>query len=133
MGLSKAEPLIARLNAYLGALDTFKQEVLGRVEHFATALALTFAEAIVLKECTEHKEITLAMIRKALETIEEKGDILIRLPKEDAWLISAQESLSWRIIPDEEMKEPGFIIETSFGDIDGRISKQLEELRKSFA
>jgi flagellar biosynthesis/type III secretory pathway protein FliH len=133
MGLRKAEPLIARLNTYLSALDAFKQEVLGRVEGFATALALTFAEAIVLKECTEHKEITLTMIRKALETIEEKGEFLIRLPKEDAWLLSAQEPLSWRIIPDDELKEPGFIIETSFGDIDGRISKQLEELRKSFS
>lgn len=133
MGLNKAEPLIARLNQYLSTLDGFKQEVLGRVERFATALALTFAEAIVLKECSEHKEITLAMIRKALETMEDKGEMLIRLPKEDAWLITAQEPLSWRIIPDDELREPGFIIETSFGDIDGRISKQLEELKKSFS
>jgi flagellar biosynthesis/type III secretory pathway protein FliH len=132
MGLNKAEPLIARLNQYLNTLDAFKQEVLGRVERLATALALTFAEAIVLKECSEHKEITLAMIRKALESWEDKGEILVRLPKEDAWLISAQEPVSWRIMPDDELTEPGFIIETSFGDIDGRISKQLDELKKSF-
>jgi len=133
MGLNKAEPLIARLNQYLNSLDAFKQEVLGRVERFATALALTFAEAIVLKECSEHREITLAMIRKALESWEDKGETLIRLPKEDAWLISAQEPISWKIIPDDELTEPGFVIETSFGDIDGRISKQLDELKKSFS
>ena len=133
MGLNKAEPLIARLNQYLNTLDAFKQEVLGRVERFATALALTFAEAIVLKECSEHKEITIAMIRKALESWEDKGEIRIRLPKEDAWLISAQESVSWKIIPDDELTEPGFVIETSFGDIDGRISKQLDELKKNFS
>ncbi|MBP1729681.1 MAG: flagellar assembly protein FliH [Deltaproteobacteria bacterium] len=133
MGLNKAEPLIARLNQYLNTLDAFKQEVLGRVERFATALALTFAEAIVLKECSEHREITLAMIRKALESWEDKGETLIRLPKEDAWLISAQEPISWKIIPDDELTEPGFVIETSFGDIDGRISKQLDELKKSFS
>jgi flagellar biosynthesis/type III secretory pathway protein FliH len=133
MGLNKAAPLIARLNQYLDTLDAFKEEVLSRVERFATALALTFAEAIVLKDCSEHKEITLAMIRRALEVCEEKGEMLIRLPKEDAWLISAQESLTWKIIPDDELKEPGFIIETTFGDIDGRISKQIEELKKSFS
>lgn len=133
MGLSKAKPLIARLNQYLASLDAFKQEVLGRVEKLATALALTFAEAIVLKECSEHKEVTLAMIRKALDACEQKGEILIRLPKEDAWLITAQEHVSWKIVPDEDLGEPGFIIETGFGEIDGRISKQIEELKRSFS
>ncbi len=72
------------------------------------------------------------MVRKALEACEERSDIRVRLPKEDAWLISAQETPAWKIIPDEELKEPGFVIETRFGDIDGRISRQMEELKKEF-
>jgi len=132
MGMKKLEPLTERLNQYLGSLDSFKQELLGRVEHFATILALTFAESIVLKECADHREVTHSMIRKALEACEERSEILVRLPKEDAWLISAHEATAWKIVPDEELKEPGFIIETKFGDIDGRISKQLEELKKEF-
>lgn len=132
MGMKKIEPLIERLNSYLASLESFRQELLGRVERFATSLALAFAESIVLKECADHKEVTLAMIRKALEACEERSDILVRLPKEDAWLISAQETPSWKIIPDEDMKEPGFVIETRFGDIDGRISRQMEELKKEF-
>ena len=132
MGMKKVEPLIERLNQYLGSLDGFKQELLGRVERFATILALTFAESIVLKECTDHREVTLSMIRKALEACEERSEILVRVPKEDAWLVSAHEATAWRIVPDEELNEPGFVIETKFGDIDGRISKQLEELKKEF-
>jgi flagellar biosynthesis/type III secretory pathway protein FliH len=132
IGMKKVEPLIERLNQYLGSLDNFKQELLGRVERFATILALTFAESIVLKECTDHREVTLSMIRKALEACEERSEILVRLPKEDAWLISAQEATTWRVVPDEELREPGFVIETKFGDIDGRISRQLEELKKEF-
>jgi flagellar biosynthesis/type III secretory pathway protein FliH len=132
MGMKKVEPLVERLNQYLGSLDSFKQELLGRVERFATVLALTFAESIVLKECTDHREVTLSMIKKALEACEERGEILIRVPKEDAWLISARGASAWKIVPDEELKEPGFVIETKFGDIDGRISKQLEELKKEF-
>ena len=132
MGMKKIEPLIERLNQYLASFEGFKQELLGRVERFATLLALTFAESIVLKECSEHKEVTLSMIRKALETCQERGECLVRLPKEDAWMISAQGTTAWRIVPDEEIKEPGFVIETNFGDIDGRISKQLEELKKEF-
>src|SRR5271157_5045343 len=132
MGMKKVEPLIEKLNQYLTSIESLKQELLGRVERFATVLALTFAESIVLKECTEHREITLSMIRKALEACEERGECLVRLPKEDAWMISAQGATAWRIVPDEELKEPGFVIETNFGDIDGRISKQLEELKREF-
>ena len=132
MGMEKVEPLIERLNQYLASLENLKQELLGRVERFATVLALTFAESIVLKECTEHREVTLSMIRKALEACEERGECLVRLPKDDAWMISAQGATAWRIVPDEELKEPGFVIETNFGDIDGRISKQLEELKREF-
>ncbi len=132
VGMKKAEPLIERLNQYLASLESFKQEISSRVEGFATTLALAFAESIILKECKEHREATLAMIRKALEACEEKDGILIRLPKEDAWLISAQEGSAWRIVPDDNLKEPGFVVETNFGDIDGRISKQLEELKKAF-
>ena len=132
MGMKKVEPLIEKLNQYLASFDTMKQELLTKAERFATVLALTFAESIVLKECSEHKEVTLTMIRKALEACEERGECLVRLPKEDAWMISAQGATSWRIVPDEELKEPGFVIETNFGDIDGRISKQLEELKKEF-
>jgi flagellar assembly protein FliH len=132
MGMKKMEPLIERLNQCLASLESFKQELLGRVERFATLLALTFAESIVMKECTEHREVTLSMIRKALEACEERGECLIRLPKEDAWMISAQGTTTWKILPDEDLKEPGFVIESNFGDIDGRVSKQLEELKKEF-
>jgi flagellar biosynthesis/type III secretory pathway protein FliH len=132
MGMKKVEPLIEKLNQYLASFDNVRQELRARVERFATVLALTFAESIVLKECTEHKEVTLTMIRKAMEACEERGECLVRLPKDDAWMISAQGATAWKLLPDEELKEPGFVIETNFGDIDGRISKQFEELRKEF-
>jgi flagellar assembly protein FliH len=132
MGMKKVEPLIEKLNQYLTSFESFKQELTGRVERFATVLALTFAESIVLKECTEHRERTLSMIRKALEACEERGECRVRLPKEDAWMFSAQGGTSWKIVPDEELKEPGFFVETNFGNIDGRISTQLAELKKEF-
>jgi flagellar assembly protein FliH len=132
MGMKKAEPLIERLNQYLSSFESFKTEVLTKAERLATLLALTFAESIVMKEVADHREITLTMIRKALETCEEKGEWLVRVPKDDAWMISAQGTAAWKIVPDEDLKESGFLIETNFGVIDGRISKQLEELRKEF-
>ena len=44
--------------------------------------------------------------------------------------ISCDGNTFLKVVPDDAIREPGFIIETSFGDIDGRLSTQLDELRK---
>ncbi len=72
------------------------------------------------------------MAKKALELCEERNEILIRIRKEDAEQISPDDVSHLKIIKDDTLKEPGFIIETNFGDIDGRISVQLDELKKEF-
>jgi flagellar biosynthesis/type III secretory pathway protein FliH len=38
----------------------------------------------------------------------------------------------FKILRDDALHEPGFVIETNFGDIDGRVSVQIEELRREF-
>jgi flagellar biosynthesis/type III secretory pathway protein FliH len=36
-----------------------------------------------------------------------------------------------RVVADDTLNEPGFIVETSVGDIDGRISSQIDELKNA--
>lgn len=132
MGLKKVDPLVKRLTNYLSELSVFTEELVERSKRMATELALVFAEAIILKECSERRETITVMAKKALDLCEEKNDILIRMRKEDAELIAPEEVSHLRIVKDDTLKEPGFIIETNFGDIDGRISIQIEELKKRF-
>jgi flagellar assembly protein FliH len=132
MGMKKVDPLIKRLNSSISELSFFKEELLERSKNLATELALVFAEAIIIKECEEKRETVLGMVKKALELCEERGEIQIRLRKEDAEMISPEKISHLKIIKDDTLKEPGFIIETNFGDIDGRISIQIEELKKEF-
>ncbi len=133
MGMKKVETAIKRLNGYISDLSFFKEELLERSKKLSTELALVFAEAIILRECDEKRETVLRMARKALDLCEERSDIVIRIRKEDADRISPDEVSHLRIVKDDTLKEPGFIIETNFGDIDGRISVQLEELKKEYA
>jgi len=133
MGMKKVETIIKRLNGYISDLSFFKEELLERSRKLSTELALVFAEAIILRECDEKRESVLRMARKALDLCEERSDIVIRIRKEDADRISPNEVSHLRIVKDDTLKEPGFIIETNFGDIDGRISVQLEELKKEYA
>lgn len=132
MGMKKVDSLAKRLNGYISELSFFKEELLDRSRKLSTALALVFAEAVILRECEEKRETVLKMAKKALDLCEDKGDIVIRIRKEDADHISADEARHLKIIKDDSLKEPGFIIETNFGDIDGRISVQIDELKKEF-
>lgn len=131
MGMKKVEPLVERLNKYLSGLEAFERDLLLKAETLAFGLALTFAESIVLKQCQEHQETLLRMIKKALELCDQKGKKIIRIRPEDSKFIE-QQGTGWTVVPDDSLREPGFLIETDFGDVDGRISTQLEELKKHF-
>lgn len=128
VGLRRAENLIKRLNAAIAEIERFKQELRERSERLCLELSFLFAEAIVLREIRNDRDVIRAMIKKALEICEEKTDITIRVRKEDARLLSGE--FGARIVTDDTLREEGFVIETAFGNIDGTISVQLEELKK---
>lgn len=132
MGMKKVEPLIKRLNGFMLELTLFKEELVKRAENLSTELAFVFAETIILRECREHRDTILQMIKKALSLCEERSGATIRMRREDAEYISGEALNHFKIIRDDNIHEPGFVIETNFGDIDGRVSVQIEELRKEF-
>jgi len=130
MGLKKVEPLIRRLNGYMAQFEELKGELRQRTEKMAVELALMFAETIILRSCGENKEILAEMVRKAMDICEGTNDVIIRIRPDDAQHISSDGNTFVKVVPDDTIREPGFVIETSFGDIDGRLSTQLDELRK---
>ena len=132
MGMKKVEPLIKRLTADIAAVSAFKEDLVKKAEKLAVELAIMFAESIVLKECEEKRDAVMAMAKNALQICNEKNGITIRMRREDAKCMSEEAMHPLRIIPDDTLKDPGFIIETNFGDIDGRLSTQIEELKREF-
>ncbi len=130
MGMKKVDPLVKRINNYIAGLTSFRDELVKKSEKLSVELALIFAEAIVLKECEERREVVMEMARRAVELCEDKGQILIKIRAEDARHIPETSIGSLKVVHDDTLKEPGFVIETAFGDIDGRISTQIEELKK---
>lgn len=131
MGMRRVEAIAKRLEKQISEVIAFKSDLKGRYEKLAVELALIFAEAIVLHECSERKQTVEAMIKKALEACDSRGEIVIRVRPEDAGYLESLSREYVRIIRDDSLKEPGFVIETDLGDIDGRLSTQIEELRDS--
>jgi flagellar biosynthesis/type III secretory pathway protein FliH len=133
MGLRRVESLAKRLEKQIEEVSLFREELRTRYESLANELALIFAEAIVLRDCSDKKDILASMIRKALDACEERGEIIVRVRSEDAQYVEAVASPQLKIFKDDSLKEPGFVIETTMGDIDGRISTQFEELKNALA
>jgi flagellar assembly protein FliH len=131
IGMRKVEAIAKRLEKQVAAILSFERELETRYERLSTELALLFAESIVLRECDDDREILGKMIKKALEACEERSGLIIRVRPEDAKYVEGMASECLRIVKDESLKEPGFVIETNVGEIDGRISTQIEELRAS--
>jgi flagellar assembly protein FliH len=132
MGMKKVDSIVKRLNGYISELSFFREELLEKSRKLSTELALAFAEAIILRECEERRETVLRMAKKALALCEDRNELTIRIRKEDAGYFSPDEVSHLKIIKDDTLKEPGFIIETNFGDIDGRVSIQIDELKKEY-
>jgi flagellar biosynthesis/type III secretory pathway protein FliH len=131
MGMRRAELVAKRLEKQLNEVVAFKQALEKKYERLAVDLALLFAEAVVLRECAGNREILAGMIKKALEACEERGEIVVRVRSEDLRYVEGIGPDNVRLIADDALKEPGFVIETSLGDIDGRISSQIEELKNA--
>jgi len=132
MGMKKVEPLTKRLNNDIAMLSEFQERLVEKTERLSVELALIFAEAVILKECNEKNDAVVNMVKKALELCEDRNEITIRIRKDDAQHLTETMKGTVRVIPDDALQEPGFIIETRFGDIDGMISTQMEELKKEF-
>lgn len=133
MGMRRVDAIAKRLERHVEELTLFKDALGERYEKLAVELALKFAEAIILRECAEKREVLVAMIRKAMEICEEKSEIVVRVRAEDACYVGDIRSDRIKVIVDDTLKEPGFTIETPVGDIDGRISSQIEELKSALA
>jgi len=131
MGMRRVEVIAKRLERYIEELSSFRIALEAKYEEFAVDLALKAAEAIILRECSERREILAAMIRKAMERCEENSELVVRVRAEDSRYIETVRSDRVRVIADDGLKEPGFTIETRVGDIDGKISSQMEELRRA--
>ena len=131
MGMRRVDAIAKRLERHIEELTLFKGVLEERYKMLAIELALKFAEAIIFRECEEKRDVLAAMIRKAMEICEEKGELVIRVRAEDVRYIEGIRSDRIKVIADDMLKEPGFTIETRVGDIDGRISSQIEELRSA--
>jgi flagellar assembly protein FliH len=134
-GQEEVNRLIDRLHAVLNAANDKRQEILNHTEKQIVDLILLITRRVVKVISDSEKKVVLENVKQALEKVKGETEITIKVNTRDLDLttkhkkqfIAAVESLKQvKVEEDSRVAPGGCVIETSFGDIDARIAKQLD-------
>ena len=140
-GLAKAQADIDELRSKFDDFYTYKDEVYDKVSGCIMDIALEIAKKIINKEVETDREVTLSIIKGAVEEVNQtENKIVLKVMPKDVEIVrdKVPEIFSGNfyeakisVIPDASIKEGGVIIETSNGLIDASIETQLAIIEKA--
>jgi len=125
---------IQSINTFLKKLEKESKELILNMDKEVLNLALNIAQKLILKEIESDPEISLRLIKEALNYIAEGTELNIKVnPEEYKFLeenllkyISPSQKI--KLIPDESISKGGIFIETSLGVIDATFEKRWKKL-----
>ena len=111
---------------------------LRRWESDALQVAIAIAERVVRREIKSNPEITLDLVREALELASGLGSLVVRLHPQDHKALAGnltevvaqmQKLTPTEVVADESITPGGCRVDTEYGVIDQQIESQLERIR----
>lgn len=130
------EALSAQGKALLAALGGVREAVHDEVERMLTPLLLE-ALARMIGEMPPSAELARSCVRSALREAAGREPVRVRLHPVDAALLAGDDAVlsetgrEVSVVADASLDGGGCIVETMHGDIDARMSTQMERLRRS--
>ena len=140
-GIAQAGAAIEELKEKFEEFYSYKDEVYDKVSFCIMDIALEIARKIINKEVENDSDVTLSIIRGAVEEINKTDNkIVLRVMPKDVEIVKdkipeifqgnfGEAKIS--VVPDAEIKDGGVIIETSNGLIDASIGTQLAIIEKA--
>lgn len=137
MVAERVAPALAALAQAAAELQLAKQAWLAHWEQAAVRLAAAMAARIVRRELRGRPEITLTLVREALELAAGSPDVRLRLNPQDYQtlgeeaqkLTGAMSALGGaEVTADAAISQGGCRVETRFGSIDQQIESQLNRI-----
>jgi len=132
-------PALAALGEAAAELTRAKQRWLAHWETAAVRLAAAMAAKIIRRELSRQPDITLALVREALDLAAGSTNIRLWLHPEDYKLLgghakAAADALSSlghvEVAPNASIGRGGCRVETRFGSIDQQIESQLRRIEE---
>ena len=135
----RVAPALTALDRAAAELKQARQEWLAHWETAAVRLSAAMAERIARRELRQRPEITLSLVREALELAVGSPDVRLRLNPRDYQSLGVEsrriaESMAAigrpEVIADESVSPGGCKVDTRFGSIDQQIESQLNRILK---
>jgi flagellar assembly protein FliH len=125
--------VLPALEALVGSLEVERERWLTVWESAAVRLSAAIAEKIVRRELAQRPELTIEIVREALQLAAGRPQITLRLNPKDLEQLRASEPIreclsrvgEAVLLPDDAISRGGCLIETRHGAIDARIETQL--------
>jgi flagellar assembly protein FliH len=116
------------------------QKFWDEIEPELLKLAVDIAEKILRKEFSEHEDYVLTTVKSALYQLRDKKQVKIRVnPSDHEFVRSHKDDLissfdgigSLEVIEDRRVDQGGCVIESANGNLDARITTQLEQVKRA--
>ena len=136
-GVAEVDRLIDRMHRILEAVMQRREEILADTESQIVELVILMARKVIKILSDNQKNVVMANTLAALKKVKTRGEVTLRVNLEEVKLTSehAQEFIQHvenvkgiTVLEDSSVERGGCIVETDFGAIDARISRQLQEL-----
>ncbi len=138
-GRKDVEPIITNLSQALEELEKVKVEIYSYAEKAAVRLAIALAEKIIQQEIRSDPSIVIRMAESVLRGIKDRQSITLRLNPHDAQSLRSlgydlegifNGGRKFSLLEDPSVERGGFVVQTESGELDARITQQLETAKE---
>ena len=136
----KVESALNTVHQVVVELKEIRTALYRNAEKETVNLALAIAAKIVRHEIAINKDVVLSIVKEALKKLVDYDRVNIRVSPSDYQFLKNQKHQFLHLVEnketmtfekDETIHSGGCLIETSLGDIDARIEKQLETVEEA--
>lgn len=118
-----------------------RQKLIDSTEPELARLAISIAEKIIGEEIHNSGDVIMGVVKEALGDMKDREDVRIRVSPDDYHIVNADRTAlsqmveglkDFELVIDSKVEAGGCIIETNLGNIDARLSTQLQAIRAMF-
>jgi flagellar assembly protein FliH len=138
-GKPEVERLVEQLHQIIDRTLEKRSEIIEESETQLINLVLMITKKVVKVISENQKNVVINNVIQALRKLKSRGEVLIKVNLEDVELTTdhvkdfmrmVDNVQSVTVVEDSTVDKGGCIIETDFGEIDARISSQLQEIEE---
>ncbi len=140
-GFEDFDKVMRKLHAIIASLIAERKGILESSSGQIVSLVMQIAIKVIKRITDSQKDIVLENVNEVLKRVKDKTQITIRVNLDDLDIVRHKKSdfisrfdiiEKLEIIEDPNIGKGGCIIETNFGEIDARISSQLDKIEEKF-